>query len=71
MVIPKIPFDLLASIMWYPLVLLVQIPQDIPHQSEPVDFTESANVWFYLGVPLLMIILYIIIRRVRRNRQQP
>lgn len=71
MVISKISFALLVSLTWYPFALLIQIPQDIPHQSEPVDFTESANVWFYLGVPLLMIILYIIIRRVRRNRQQP
>ncbi len=67
----KIAFAFLVSLTWYPFALLVQIPQDIPHQTEPVDFTESGNVWFYLGVPLLMLVLYIIIRKVRRNRQEP
>ena len=48
----------------------LQIPQDIPHQSDPVDFTDAGSVWFYIGIPLLMLLLYFFIRR-RRRGQNP
>lgn len=67
----KTSLTLAVTLAWYPFALLAQIPQDIPHQTEPVDFSESQNIWFYLGVPLLMIVLYIIIRKVRANRREP
>ncbi|MDL5046811.1 hypothetical protein QQ054_12295 [Oscillatoria amoena NRMC-F 0135] len=35
-----------------------QIPQDIPHQTEPVDFTYLPNIILYIALPLLLVIFY-------------
>jgi hypothetical protein len=64
-------FLLLFSLLMTAGRLFAQIPQDIPHQTDPVDFTSQRNILFYLGVPLLMIVLYILIRKVRRSRDEP
>ncbi|MCS6974617.1 MAG: hypothetical protein N2044_04935 [Cyclobacteriaceae bacterium] len=39
-------------------IIIAQIPQDIPHQSEPVDFTQWPNILFYLVLPVLMVVFY-------------
>ncbi len=52
-----------------PAVVAAQIPRDIPHQSEPVDFSDPANILLYIGVPVLMVVLYVILRK-RRGRRR-
>ena len=47
--------------------LLLQIPREVPHQTEPVDFTSVTNVVVYLGVPILLLGFYVIWRR-RKTR---
>lgn len=65
---------LAAGVVWIILVMTsfskvhAQIPQDIPHQSEPVDFTSLPNILIYIGVPVLMVIVYIWWRRKSRNQ---
>lgn len=62
----------LALAMWVITgVAAGQIPQDIPHQTDPVDFSSPLNILFFLGVPILMIVLYFMIRKMRRNRNDP
>jgi hypothetical protein len=46
----------------------VQIPQDIPHQSEPVDFSDPLNLVLYIVLPALMILVYVLWRRSKRNQ---
>jgi hypothetical protein len=45
-----------------------QIPQDIPHQSEPVDFSSPLNVVLYIVLPILMVTVYLYWRRSKKNR---
>ncbi len=49
------------------LIFLAQIPRDIPHQSEPVDFSDPLNVVLYIIIPLLMISTYWYWRRKRKS----
>jgi hypothetical protein len=64
----------MAAVIW--LITLVtafttvhaQIPQDIPHQSEPVDFTSLPNVLIYIVLPVLMVILYYYWRKKWRKK---
>jgi hypothetical protein len=47
-----------------------QLPQDLPYDSDPVDFTSAKNIALFLIVPLLMIVLYIAYRQwYRRTRR--
>ena len=38
--------------------ILMQIPQDIPHQTEPVDFTRVSNILFYIVLPVILALFY-------------
>jgi hypothetical protein len=57
-----------GAAMYFLSLFFAQIPQDIPHQSEPVDFTHLPNILFYIGVPVLMAILYFFYFR-KRNKK--
>ncbi|GIV37351.1 MAG: hypothetical protein KatS3mg032_1730 [Cyclobacteriaceae bacterium] len=50
------------------LFYLLQIPQDIPHQTEPVDFRQWENILLYLVTPLLLAALYFFYFRKRNKR---
>jgi LPXTG-motif cell wall-anchored protein len=51
------------------LALMLQIPQDIPHQTEPVDFSQWQNVLIYLIVPLLLVVSYFFYFRKKKNKR--
>jgi hypothetical protein len=48
--------------------VVAQIPQDIPNQSDPVDFSDPLNIVLYIVLPVLMILVYILWRRSKKNR---
>ncbi|GAB2797082.1 hypothetical protein GCM10027275_48090 [Rhabdobacter roseus] len=54
--------------------LLLQIPQEVPNQTEPVDFTSMTSIVVYLGVPVLLLGFYIFWRkrlaRIHREEQE-
>jgi cytochrome bd-type quinol oxidase subunit 2 len=45
-----------------------QIPQDIPHQSEPVDFTSGWNILIYIVLPIMMVVYYYWWRKKQRKK---
>ncbi|MCU0398396.1 MAG: hypothetical protein MUC73_09865 [Cyclobacteriaceae bacterium] len=47
--------------------VFMQIPQDIPHQSEPVDFTNPWNIVVYIIVPIGLVILYLYWKKHRKK----
>jgi len=49
--------------------ILLQIPQGIPNQSQPIDLSSATEVTLYIVIPLIMIIVYIFIKKKRNNRQ--
>jgi len=48
---------------------LLQIPQGIPNQSQPIDLSSTTEVILYIVLPVLMIIVYLIWRKKRNNKQ--
>lgn len=46
-----------------------QIPQDIPHQSDPVDFTSIPNILFYIILPILLGIFYYYWRKKKKSKK--
>ena len=40
-----------------------QLPQDLPHSPEPVDFSSPVNIIIYIVIPLLLIAGYVLWRR--------
>lgn len=53
------------------LFVPAQIPQDIPHQTEPVDFSSTRNIVIYIGLPILFVVAYILLRKwARKQREQ-
>ena len=49
--------------------LPAQIPQGIPNQSQPIDLSSTTEVILYTVLPVLMIIVYLIWRKKRNNKQ--
>lgn len=49
------------------IMIFIQIPQDIPNQSTPIDLTSPTDVMLYIILPILMIILYLFWRK-RKNK---
>lgn len=45
-----------------------QLPQDLPYDSKPVDFSDPVNIVLYIAIPLLIIVLYIFWRRRFRKK---
>lgn len=64
----------IAGITWIIMFLTafmtvaVQIPQDIPHQSEPVDFTSPLNILLYIVLPVIMVVYYYLWRKNQRKK---
>ena len=50
------------------LFYLLQIPQDIPHQTKPVDFSQWENILLYLVTPFLLAAFYFFYFR-RKNKK--
>lgn len=63
-----------VGVVWMLMVITsfapvyAQIPQDIPNQSEPADFTSPLNIVLYIILPLLMVIGYYFWRKSKRNQ---
>jgi hypothetical protein len=57
-----------ALLVGTPLISVAQIPQDIPNQSEPVDFTSGWNILIYIVLPILMGIYYYFWRKKQRKK---
>lgn len=47
-----------------------QLPQDLPHQIDPVDFDRWQNILIYVGLPVLMVVTYIFLRRRARRKRE-
>ncbi len=51
--------------------IMAQRPTSIPYDKEPVGFFDSVvNIIFYIVLPAIIIVLYIIWRRKVRKEQQ-
>ncbi len=50
--------------MWF-----IQTPGEIPtpHNNDPIDLTSTSDILIYIVIPVLLLILYILWRRGRRN----
>lgn len=52
-------------------LILLQIPSEIPHpdDNEALDFSSPLEIILYLGGPILILIIFFIIRKMQRNRK--
>ncbi len=60
-----------AVFLWlfsYPL--LAQIPRDIPRGTGPIQFETPFDYFLYVGMPLLIIILFLVWRGRRRKNSE-
>lgn len=48
-------------------MIFIQIPQDIPNQSTPIDLTSATDIILYIVLPIIMIAAYIYWRRKKRS----
>jgi len=48
-------------------MIFVQIPQDIPNQSTPIDLTSTTDLVLYIILPAIMIILFLILRKSKKK----
>ncbi|WKZ60639.1 MAG: hypothetical protein QY309_03985 [Cyclobacteriaceae bacterium] len=48
-------------------MIFIQIPQDIPNQSTPIDLTSTTDIILYIVLPIIMIAAYIYWRRKKRS----
>lgn len=48
-------------------MIFIQIPQDIPNQSTPIDLTSATDIILYIVLPIIMITAYIYWRRKKRS----
>jgi LPXTG-motif cell wall-anchored protein len=48
-------------------MIFVQIPQDIPNQSTPIDLTSTTDLVLYIILPAIMIILFLILRKRKKK----
>ncbi len=58
--------------LWLSPLLFAQRPSGLPYDNEPLNLFESvASVVFYIVLPLIIIVLYIIWRRrLKKERDQ-
>lgn len=52
-------------------IILLQIPSEIPHpdHNKPLDFSSPLEMILYLGGPVLIFIVFIIIRKLQRRKK--
>ncbi|THD66805.1 adenylosuccinate synthetase [Robertkochia marina] len=51
------------------MIMLIQIPEEVPkpHNNDPLDPGSATEMIIYVAIPLLIIILYFLWKRGRRN----
>jgi hypothetical protein len=59
-----------AVLLNLPQSVFAQLPQDLPYQTDPVDFDQTKNIIFFIVLPLVMIVAYILLRRRARWRKK-
>ena len=54
----------------FPLKIISQIPTEVPHpdNNTPVDFSNPADIIMYIGLPIIVIILYFVWRKSARRK---
>jgi Na+/H+ antiporter NhaC len=67
-------FRLIALIMFWGSnalsELAAQTPQGIPTETEPIDMQDSSDVWLYIIVPAIFIIVFLGLRYFRKTGQE-
>jgi ABC-type glycerol-3-phosphate transport system permease component len=64
----QVPTLIFVLFNW--VLTLLQIPQDIPHSSDPVDFSSPINILFYIVLPIVMLVVFIMLRRRALRRRE-
>lgn len=43
--------------------IFAQLPSDLPYETDPVDFTSTTAIIFYILVPVIMFVFYYMWRK--------